>query len=121
MQVQIIESNRCDKIAVHDGHLYNQKQTTINCIHWRCTYYYKLKSPAILKTKHETVIEAKSTHNHDCDPGDCKAKKVVNQTKRRAQNSTSTVAIATEISEISDNYAAQLAMPKKDNLMRAVS
>ena len=77
MQVQIIESNRGGKIAVHDGHSYNQKQSTINCIHWRCTKYYKLKCPAILKTKNETVIETKGTHNHECDPGECKAEEVV--------------------------------------------
>ena len=76
MQVQIIESNRGGKIALHDGHSYNQKQSTNNCIHWRCTKYYKLKCPAILKTKNETVIETKGTHNHECDPGECKAKEV---------------------------------------------
>ena len=99
MQVQIIESNRGGKIALHDGHSYIQKQSTNNCIHWRCTYYYKLKFPAILKTKNETVIETKGTHNHECDPGECKAKEVVNQIKRRAEYST-TVAIANEIYEI---------------------
>ena len=76
MQVQIIESNRGGKIALHDGHSYNQKQSTINCKHWRCTKYYKLKCPAILKTKNETVTETKGTHNHECDPGECKAKEV---------------------------------------------
>ena len=81
MQVQIIESNRSGKIALHDGHSYNQKQSTNKCIHWRCTKYYKLKCPAILKTKNETVIETKGTHNHDCDPGECKAKEVVNKLK----------------------------------------
>ena len=99
---------------MHDGHSYNQKQTTINCIYWRCTKYYKLKCPAILKAKNETVIETKSTQNHECDPGECKAKEVVNQIKRRAQNSRpTTMAIANEISEILDDYAVQLAMPKK--------
>ena len=121
MQVQIIESNRGGKIALHDGHSYKQKQSTINCIHWRYTNYYKLKCPAIFRTKNETVIETKGTHNHECDPGECKAKEVVNQIKRRAQYSTPTVAIANEIYEISDDYAVQLAMPKKDNLLRAVS
>ena len=90
MQVQIIESNRGGKIALHDGHSYNQKQSTINCIHWRCTKYYKLKRPAILKTKNEPVTETKGTHNHECDPGECKAKEVVNQIERRAQYSTPT-------------------------------
>ena len=41
--------------------------------------------------------------------------------KRRAQYSTSPVAIANEISEISDDDAVQLAMPKRDNLLQAVS
>ena len=45
----------------------------------------------------------------------------MNQIKRRAQYSTPTVAIANEIYEISDDYAVQFAMPKKDNLLRAVS
>ena len=121
MQVQIIESNRGGKIALHYGHSYSRKQSTNNCIHWRCTNHYKLKCPAILKTKNETVIETKGTHNHECDPGECKAKDVVNQIKRRAEYSTPTVAIANEIYEISDDYAVQLAMPKKDKLLRAVS
>ena len=116
MQVQGIESNRGGKIALHDSHSYNQKQSTINCIHWRCTKYYKLQCPAILKIKNETTIETKSTHNHECNPGECKAKEVVkpkNQIKRRAQYSTPTMAITNEIYEISDDYAVQLAMPKK--------
>ena len=121
MQVQIRESNGGGKIALHDGHSYNQKQSTINCIHWRCTKYYKLKRPSILKTKNESVTETKGTHNHEYDPGECKAKGVVNQIKRRAQYSTPTVAIANEIYEISDDYAVQLAMPRKDNLLQAVS
>ena len=88
MQVRIIESNQGGKNALHDGHSYNQKQSTINCIHWRCKKYYKLRCPAILKTKNERVIETKGIHNHECDPGECKAKEVVNQIKRRAQYST---------------------------------
>ena len=57
MQIQNIKSNIGEKIPVHDGHSHKEKQTTINCIHWRCTNYYKLKFPAILKTKNETAIE----------------------------------------------------------------
>ena len=60
-----------------------------------------------MKTKNETVIETKGTHNHECDPGERKAK-VVNQIKRRAQYSTPTVAITKESFEISDDYAVQL-------------
>ena len=74
-----------------------------------------------MKNKIKTVIETKGTHNHECDPGECKAKEVVNQFKRRAQYSTPTVAIANEIYGNLDDYAVQLAMPKKDNLLRAVS
>ena len=118
MQLQIIESNGGGKIAIHDGHSYNQKLVTINCIHWRCTKYNNLKCPAILKSKNETVTKTKGIHNHERE---CKAKEVANQIKRRAQYSTPTVAIANEIYEISDDYAVQLAMPKKDNLLRAVS
>ena len=69
-----------------------------------------------MKIKNETVIETKGTHNHKCDPSECKTKEVVNHIKRRAQYSTPIVAIAKEIYEISDDYAVQLAMPKKDNL-----
>ena len=87
MQVQIKESNRGGKIELHNGHSYNQKQSTNNCIHWRCTKYYELKCPATLKTKNETVIETKGTHNHERDPGECKAKEVVNQIKRRTEYS----------------------------------
>ena len=121
MQVQIIESNRGEKIALHDGQSYKQKQSTINCIHWRCTKYYKLKCPAIMNTKNEIVIETKGTHNHECDPGECKSKEIVNQIKRRGQYSTPTVAIANEIYEISDDYAVQLAMPKNGVSLRTLT
>ena len=80
----------------------------------------KFKCPAILKTNNKTVIETKGTHNHECDPGECKAKEVANQIKRKAQYSTPTVAIANELSKISDGNAVQLSMSKKDNLLRAV-
>ena len=74
MQVQIIESNRGGKIALHDGHSYIQKQSTNN---------YQLKCPAILKTKNETVIEAKGTHNHECDPGKCKNLRTISQSSSK--------------------------------------
>ena len=61
----------------------------------------------------------KVNRSPDCGPSECKAKEVVNQ-KKRAQYSTPAVAIAIGISESSDEYAGQLAMPKK-NLLRAVS
>ena len=82
--------------------MHNQKQTTKNCISLGVPQ--NIKCPAILKAKNETVIdiEAKSTHNQECDPCKCKASKIVNQVKRRAQYSSPTVAIANEISEISD-------------------
>ena len=90
MQFQIIETNWGGEIAVHDGHSYNQKQTTINYIHWSFTKIYQLKCPAIMKTK-PSIVETKCTHNHDYDPRECESKEVVNQTKRIAQNSTSSV------------------------------
>ena len=66
-----------------------------------------------METKNKTVIETKSAPNHQCDPGECEAKKVLNQFKRRVQYSTPIVVIANEICEISDDNAVQLAMPKK--------
>ena len=88
MQVEIIESGRGGQITMYDDHSYNPKQTIINCIHYRCTKFYKLKCSAILKTKNETVIETKGTHNRDCYRGEYKAKEVVHQNNRKAQNST---------------------------------
>ena len=38
-----------------------------------------------MKTKKESVIERKGTHNHNFDRGDCETKEVVIQYKRRAQ------------------------------------
>ena len=121
MQIEIIQSNRGGNIALHDGYSYNQKQTTSNCIHWRCTKYYAIKCPAILKTSNNNVIDLKGCHNHETDPSECKAKIVVNHIKQRAATTTPTVAVATEITEITDEYAVQLAMPKKDNLIRTAS
>ena len=74
-----------------------------------------------MKTKNETVIRTKGTHNHRCDSGKCESKEVVNQIKTKAQYSTPTLAIANEMSEISDDYAVQLALPRNDNLLRVVS
>ena len=74
-----------------------------------------------MKIKNESVIETKGAHNNDCDPGECKAKELVNQIKRRNPYSIPTVAIANEISEITDDYAFQLSKHKKDNLLQAVS
>ena len=66
-----------------------------------------------MKPKKEIVIETKGAHIHNCDRSNCKAKQAVNQYKRKAKYSTPTLAIAIKISEISDDYAVQLAMPKK--------
>ena len=74
-----------------------------------------------MKTKNKSVIGIKGTHIHNCDPGECKAKEVVNQINRIAQDSTLTVANANEISKFCDVRALQVAIPKKDNLLRAVS
>ena len=116
MQVPILESNRGGKIPVHDGHSYNQKQTTINCNHWRGTKYKRLKRPATSNTKNETVIEAKCTDNNNCDPGESKTKEIVKQIESGAQYLTPTLATANEISEISDDYPVLQATPKEDKL-----
>ena len=67
------------------------------------------------------MIETNGIHIHDCDFNEYKAEKVVNQITRRAQCSTPTVVNANGISKKFDDYAIQLAMPKKDNLLQAVS
>ena len=54
MQVQIIESARGGKIAVHDGQSYNQKHAYVSI--GVVEKNNKLKCTAILKTKNETVI-----------------------------------------------------------------
>ena len=85
-----------------------------------------LKCHAILKTKKETVIETKVLKITTATPVNVKRTKfkvnqeVKNQIGRRAQYST-TVAIADQKSEFSDDYAIRFARPKRDNLMRAVS
>ena len=118
MLFQIIKSNRGGNIAVHNGYCYNQKQVTSSCIHWRCTKYYSIKCPAVLKTNQNVVISLKDSHTHESDPSECKAKEVVNQIKQKSESLTPTVAIASEISVISDEYAIQLSLPKKENLIR---
>ena len=118
MLIQIIKSNRGGNIAVHNGYCYNQKQVTSSCIHWRCTKYYSIKCPAVLKTNQNVVISLKDSHTHESDPSECKAKEVVNQIKQKSESLTPTVAIASEISVISDDYAVQLSLPKKENLFR---
>ena len=49
---------------------------------------------------------------------ECKAKEVVNKIKQKSESLTPTVAIASEISVISDDYAIQFSLPKKKNLIR---
>ena len=92
MQAQSIESKRGRKIAAQDGHGNNKERKTTNCILSGCTKKYKLKCLAFLKTKNGRVIETSVTHNHDCDPSQCRAKKM-NQIKTGAQYSTPTLAI----------------------------
>ena len=47
----------------------------------------ELKCPAIFKTQRKIVTEMKVNHSHDWDPSECNANKVVNQTKKKEQNS----------------------------------
>ena len=60
------------------------------------------------------VISLKDSHTHGSDPSECKAKEVVNQIKQKSESLTPTVAIASEFSVISDDYAVQLSLPKKE-------
>ena len=110
-----MKSNRGGNIAVHNGYCYNQKQVTSSCILWRCTKYYSIKCPAVLKTNQNVVIKLKDSHTHESDPSECKAKEVVIQIKQKSESLTPTVAIASEISVISNDYAIQLSLPKKEN------
>ena len=113
MLIQIIKSNRGGNIAVHNGYCYNQKQVTSSCIHLRCTKYYSIKCPAVLKTNQNVVISLNDSHTHESDPSECKAKEVVNQINQKSESLTPTVAIASEISVISDDYAVQLSKNRK--------
>ena len=121
MLIQIIKSNRGGNIAEHNGYCYNQKQITSSCIHWRCTKYFPIKCPAVLKTNHNVVISLKDSHTHESDPSECKEKEVVNQIKQKSESLTPTVAIASEISVISDEYAIQLSLLKKENFYQTYS
>ena len=118
MLIQIRKSNRGGNIPVHNSHCYNQKQVTSSCIHWRCTKHYSIKCPAVLKTNQNVVISLKNSHTHESNPSECKAKEVVHQIKQESESLTPTVAIPSEISVISDDYAIQLSLPKKENLIR---
>ena len=64
------------------------------------------------------VISLKDSHTHESDPSECTAKEVVNQIKQKSVSLTPTMAIASEISVISDDYAIQFSLPKKENLIR---
>ena len=116
MLIQIIKSNRGGNIAVHNGYCYNQKQVTSSCIHWRCTKYYSIKCPAVLKTTQNVVISLKDSHTHESDPSECKAKEVVNQIEQKSESLTPTVAIASEISPTI--MQSSFHCRKKENLIR---
>ena len=72
----------------------------------------------ILKTNQNVVISLKDSHTHESDPSECKAKELVKQIKQKSESLTPTVAIASEISVISDDYAIQLSLPRKKILFR---
>ena len=62
-----------------------------------------MKYATILEIKIESVLAMRYTHNQDRNPNEYKAKQVVHQIKVRAQYSKPTVAVAMDLSEISDD------------------
>ena len=120
-QLNFIESNRGGNLAVVNGFIFTLKQRTKTNTHWRCSSYQSLKYPATIKTYGNELIEEKGEHNHEMESGKSEAKKVVNSLKRQAIQNTPTVALANAIADVSNDYAVQLALPNKDNLIRTAS
>ena len=100
MLIRIITSNRGANIAVHNGYCYNKKITS-SCIHWRCTKYYSIKCPAVLKTTQNVIISLKDSHTPESNPSECKAEKDVDQVNKVLVIDTKE-GIASEIAVISD-------------------
>ena len=71
-----------------------------------------------MKTNQNVVIILKDSHNMKATLPSVKRKKLFNQIKQKSESLTTTVAIASETSVISDDYAIQLSLPKKENLIR---
>ena len=69
----------------------------------------------------QTRILEQSDNNHEEESGRAEAMKVWNRIKAETQTQTPTVAIANAFEEYKNQYAAQLALPKKEHLIRTAA
>ena len=114
-------STRGNPLLVIDSHQYYQKRETLNYTTWRCVNCNTLKCKSTVHTRGTEIIKKPSDHNHGTHAGESEARQVIQKIKENSLQKTATVAVAETVLQHTSEIATQLALPRKQYLVRTAN
>ncbi len=119
--VEFLSTTHGTRLAVLDNYHYYRKLDLKTTTLWRCSKFNTLKCKATMHTSGNKVVKQTNDHNHGIETGQTGAREVIQKIKETALTQTATVAVAGTLLEHTDSVATQLALPRKDYLVRTAN
>ena len=88
---------------------------------WICLKYQTYECRATAITENNELIETRGEHNHDISAGKLEARNVIKHIKDLSERFTPTVAVASAVLPVTNDLAAQFALPSKEKLIQTAA
>ena len=114
-------SNKNKPTVIHNGFEYTKKQATQSTVHWVCRYVKQFGCKSTIITCGNSIIKYPQEHCCRFVPGETEARKALSTMKASSLSVGNTEAIATGLSDVTENVCIQLAIPKKSLITRTLN
>ena len=118
MQAEFSLTSKNKRMLIVDGFEFYLKRENVNSTNWNCSKYQSLKCRTIAVTRGTELVEIRGDHNHDAKLAPAQKRQIVAEIKKNSEKFTPAVAIADALEPVSLNFAVQLELPSKHNLIR---
>ena len=119
MQAEFSLTSKNKRMLIVDGFEFYLKRENVNSTTWNCSKYQSLKCRTIAVTCGTELIEIRGDHSHDSELAPTQKRQVVAGVKKNSEKFTPALAVADALEPVSQNFAAQLELPSKHNLIKA--
>ena len=119
MQAEFSLTSKNKRMLIVDGFEFYLKRENVNSTTWNSSKYQSLKCRTIAVTCGTELIEIRGDHSHDSELAPTQKRQVVAEVKKNSEKFTPALAVADALEPVSQNFAAQLELPSKHNLIKA--
>jgi hypothetical protein len=122
MPLDFVRSNKGGEFLVVNGHTFRQEKIINEKRIWKCTEYRTSKCKSRCHSKDDILTKQPTEHNHVPDLARIKAKKIMDEIKKKAkttQESTHHIAASASVSE-EISVAVTVQLPKVANIKQTI-